>query len=103
MQYPIILTLIQFLKDVYHIFDSRSIDALNHFIQKYKNSEIDALAQYAKGLERDYEAVKNSLIHNEISNGPMEGMNSRIKELHRRSKGQAGIILLNAYVILAKC
>lgn len=97
------MTLIQFLKDVYNIFDSRAFGALDTFIQIYSNSDIDALAQYAKGLGRDYVAVKNSLIHSEISNGPIEGVNSRIKELHRRSKGQAGLFLLNAYVILSKC
>jgi len=98
--YPIILILIQFLKDVYNIFDSRDIRILDMFIETYRASEIDALAQYAKGLAADYDAVKNSLIHSEISNGPLEAMNNRIKAIHRRSSGRAGVLLLNAYMVL---
>ncbi|MBS3948854.1 MAG: transposase, partial [Dethiobacter sp.] len=45
-------------------------------------------------------AVKNSLIYGDISNGPLEGVNSRIKAIHRRSSGRAGIFLLNAYMVL---
>ena len=98
--YPIISILIQFLKDVYNVFDSRDIDVLNMLIHTYSESEVDTLAQYAKGLADDYDAVKNSLIYGEISNGPIEGVNSRIKAIHRRSSGRAGIFLLNAYMVL---
>jgi len=70
-------------------------------IDTYNKSHVDSLAQYAKGLADDYEAVKNSLIYSEISNGPLEGINSRIKAIHRRSAGRAGIFLLNAYMVLS--
>lgn len=99
--YPIIPILIQFLKDVYNVFDSRDVGALNMLIHTYSESEVDTLAQYVKGLADDYEAVKNSLIYDEISNGPTEGINSRIKAIHRRSSGRAGIFLLNAYMVLS--
>jgi len=99
--YPVIPILIQFLKDVYNVFDSRDIGALDMLIQTYRESEVDTLAQYVKGLADDYEAVKNSLIYGEISNGPIEGINNRIKTIHRRSSGRAGIFLLNAYMVLA--
>ena len=98
--YPIILILIQFLKDVYNVFDSRDIGALDMLIHTYSESDVDALAQYVKGLSNDYEAIKNSLVYGEISNGPIEGVNSRIKAIHRRSSGRAGIFLLNAYMVL---
>ena len=100
--YPIVLILIQFLKDMYNVFDSRDIGALDMLIQTYSESDVDALAQYAKGLTNDYEAIKNSLIYGEISNGPIEGINNRIKAIHRRSSGRAGILLLNAYMVLPK-
>ncbi len=101
VMYPIVPILIQFLKDVYNVFDSRDIDALDKLIHTYSESEVDTLAQYVKGLAADYEAAKNSLIYDKISNGPIEGVNSRIKAIHRRSSGKAGIFLLNAYMILA--
>ncbi|MBS4023847.1 MAG: transposase [Dethiobacter sp.] len=40
------------------------------------------------------------MVYDEISNGPIEGVNSRIKAIHRRSSGRAGIFLLNAYMVL---
>ncbi len=94
------LLLIAFLTDVYHVFDSCDIAALNNLIQKYRESDIDALSQYVKGLAADYEAVKNSLVYPDISNGPSEGLNSRIKFIHRRSGGRASVFLLNAYMLL---
>lgn len=98
--YPIILILIEFLKEVYQVFDSRDIAALDSLIHKYRKSDIDPLAQYVRGLSEDYEAVKNSLIHKDISNGPLEGINNRIKLIHRRSGGRASVFLLNAYMLL---
>ncbi len=99
--YPIVSTLTQFLEEVYHVFDSRDIGTLDRLIATYSKSDIDALAQYVKGLAEDYEAVKNSLIYSEISNGPLEGINGRIKAIHRRSSGRAGIFLLNSYMTLS--
>ena len=92
--------LVQFLSDCYHVFDAADPAALEAFIQQYQACEIGPLAQYATGLEKDYEAVQNSLIYPEISNGPLEGTNSRIKMKHRRGGGRAGIELLNAYNVL---
>ncbi len=91
----------QFLSACYHVFDAADPAALNAFIQQYEACEIGPLAQYTTGLRKDYEAVKNSLIYPEISNGPLEGMNSRIKMRHRRGGGRAGLELLNAYNVLA--
>ncbi len=96
------------LTDHIPIHNSRSdpkfphdIGALDMLIHTYSESEVDTLAQSVKGLANDYEAVKNSLIYGEISNGPIEGVNSRIKAIHRRSSGRAGIFLLNAYMVLS--
>jgi transposase len=98
--YPVLLILVQFLKELYNVFDTLSIEALDMFISKYSNSEIHSLAQYANGLRLDYEAVKNSLLYPSISNGPIEGSNSRIKMKHRRSGGREGLELLNAYMVV---
>ncbi len=74
---------------------------MDKFIIKYKGCGINSLEQYVKGLEADYEAVKNCLIYRCISNGPTEGCNSRLKMFHRRSTDKAGLDLLNAYIILS--
>lgn len=98
--YPVIMILVIFLSDCYMVFDDYSTVELDSFITKYKGCEIASLSQYANGLLNDYEAVKNSLIYKDISNGPSEGMNSRIKMKHRRGGGRAGIELINAYNVL---
>lgn len=99
--YPVILMLIQFLKDFYYVIDSGDTSGLDTFISTYKNNNIEPMSHFAKGLLNDYEAVKNSLIYKDISNGPIEGINSRIKMKHRRSAGRAGIELLTAYMVLS--
>lgn len=100
-RYPITDFLREFLVDCYYVFDSSEVTQLDKFIIKYKGCGISSLEQYVKGLEADYEAVKNCLIYRCISNGPTEGCNSRIKMFHRRSTGRAGLDLLNAYIILS--
>ena len=97
--YPVITTLVNFLSDCYNVFDADDAE-LDAFIHTYKDCEIDPLAQYAKGLLDDYDAVKNSLIYKNISNGPIEGVNGRIKMKHRRGGGRAGIELINAFNVL---
>lgn len=99
--YPIVQTLIQFLSECYSVFDYNDVGAFHKFLIKYKDSSIDALEQYANGLIKDYVAVRNSLVYTTISNGPVEGWNSRIKMLHRRGGGRAGLELLNAYAALS--
>ena len=98
--YPVIMVLVSFLSDCYKVFDESSIDELDSFINKYKDCDVDPLSHYANGLLNDYQAVKNSLIYKNISNGPLEGTNSRIKMKHRRGGGRAGIELINAYNVL---
>ena len=98
--YPLIAVLVKFLSDCYAVVDAADPAALTAFIQRYRDSEIGPLATYVAGLQQDYEAVANSLRYPDISNGPLEGVNSRIKMKHRRGAGRAGIELLNAYNVL---
>ena len=93
--------LTEFLSDCYHVFDIAETDELDRFIIKYKDSEYAPVAKYANGLIADYAAVSNSLIYSDISNGPIEGHNCRVKFKHRRSGGKAGLDLLNAYFVLS--
>lgn len=77
------------------------MSALGRFINNYKDSTIDSVAQFAKGLDKDYDAVKNCLLYPNISNGPVEGINSRTKYVHRRGGGRASVELLCAFRVLA--
>jgi transposase len=89
-----------FLTDFHNCLDKNEVVLLDNFIDKYKDSKVDAVAQFVKGLINDYDAVKNCLLYPQISNGPIEGINSRTKFVHRRSGGRASVELLNAYRVL---
>lgn len=99
-RYEIIAMSVSFLSEFYHFIDNSDVSALDTFIEKYRASSVDAFSQFANGLQKDYEAVKNSLIYGDISNGPTEACNSLTKMYHRRSRGRAGIELLQAYSVI---
>lgn len=99
-EYPIVMFLVVFLIEFYACLDSNDIEALERFIAKYIESSVDSVKQFAHGLEKDIEAVRNCLKYPDISNGRTEGANSRTKYVHRRSGGRASVELLNAYRIL---
>lgn len=69
--------------------DSNNAEALGKFITKYIVSSIDSVKQFAHGLEKDIEAVRNCLKYPDISNGTTEGANSRTKYVHRRGCGKS--------------
>ena len=98
--YPIISMLVLFLSEFYSVIDNCDTGALDSFILKYKDCDIDALSQFAKGLEMDFEAVKNCIIYKDVSNGAVEARNSLTKMYHRRCRGRAGLELLQAYALV---
>jgi transposase len=89
------------LKDFHIWLDLNDVAELERFIFKYRDSDINAVAQFVNGLIKDYEAVRNCLLYPNISNGPVEGINSRTKYVHRRGGGRASVELLCAFRVLA--
>ena len=88
------------LVSFYEILLSADVNKLDDFICKYQNDSIETIATFASGLKKDYDAVKNSLLYPEISNGPIEGFNNKIKMIRRRGYGRAGLELTNALAVL---
>jgi transposase len=74
-------------------------EQLDSWLVAAKNSSISAFQSFAKGLKEDYEAVKAGLTL-EVSNGPVEGQNNRLKMLKRQMFGRAGLDLLAKRLIL---
>jgi len=72
---------------------------LDSWLEKATNSSIKAFQTFAKGLKEDYDAVKAGLTL-EVSNGPVEGLNNRLKMLKRQMFGRAGLDLLAKRFIL---
>ena len=64
------------------------------------NSSLKPFQSFANGLMEDYAAVKASMMSN-VSNGPVEGLNNRLKMLKRQMFGRASLELLEKRFILA--
>jgi transposase len=76
-------------------------DKLDRWVIEYSANHMKELASFAKGLEADITAVKNAIIY-DLTNGPVEGMNNRLKALKRSMYGRAGNRLLMIKMIHAK-
>ena len=69
------------------------------FIEKYKNSDLKEVSGLASGLEKDLSTVENA-IASPLSNGFVEGTNSKLKMIKRTMYGRYGKELLTAKLIL---
>jgi transposase len=75
-------------------------DAFDDWLMKALKSSLKPFVQFAQGLFEDYAAVKVSMMTT-VSNGPVEGLNNRLKLLKRQMYGRAGLELLTKRFILA--
>ena len=73
---------------------------LDVWLTKAANSSVKVFQTFAKGIKEDYDAVKAALSL-DVSNGPVEGLNNRLKMLKRQMFGRAGLDLLAKRFILA--
>ena len=69
------------------------------FIERYQISAIKEIASFAKGLQKDIEAVENA-VASEKSNGFVEGTNSRLKMIKRTMYNRCSRQLLSAKLII---
>ena len=83
------------------VIDNASVPGLIMFINNYKVCGVDLFETYAKGLDEDFNAVKNAILNRNISNGPIEGTNNKIKLIRRTRYGRAKIELANALAVLS--
>lgn len=94
-KYPVLYKINKCIREFRAVFDKKSMPLLYLFIDSYKNSEIKELATFASGLERDIDAVENAVASN-LSNGFVEGTNSKVKMIKRTMYGRCGLKLLSA-------
>lgn len=83
------------IRDFREIFEKKNMPNLYLFIARYKNSEIKEIASFANGLQRDISAVENA-VASPLSNGFVEGTNSKIKTIKKSMYGRCGKLLLSA-------
>ena len=83
------------IREFREIFEKKSMPCLYLFIDYYKNSTLKEIASFAKGLEKEIDAVENA-VASPLSNGFVEGTNSRLKTIKKAMYGRCGKLLLSA-------
>ena len=94
-QIPLLREVEQCIKEFRMLFSKKSLALLYLFIERYKTSEIKELSSFANGLEKDINAVENA-VASELSNGFVEGTNSKLKMVKRTMYGRCSKQLLAA-------
>ena len=99
-QHPDLTVLVELADEFLQLLRHRQADALDDWLLKATSCALKPLQTFAKGIFNDYAAVKASLT-TEISNGPVEGLNNKLKMLKRQMYGRAGLELLAKRLIMA--
>lgn len=94
-KYPVLIEIDKCIREFKDCLNKKSIPRLYIFIERYKNSEIRELSTFASGLEKDIEAVENA-VSSDLSNGFVEGTNSKVKMVKHTMYGRCGLKLLSA-------
>lgn len=100
-KYSVLPELERCIREFREIFKKKNMNYLYIFIDRYKKSHIKELASFAKGLDRDLNAVENA-VASPLSNGFVEGTNSKVKTIKKSMYGRCGKILLEAKLMYEK-
>lgn len=100
-KYPVLQELEKCIRQFRELFNKKDLSRLYLFIDRYRNSTIKELASFANGLDRDLEAVENA-VSSHLSNGFVEGSNSKVKTIKKSMYGRCGIALLSAKLMYEK-
>lgn len=99
INYPKIFILKKCINEFREIFKKKSLTLLYIFIDKYKEVNIPEIASFINGLLKDLEAIENA-VSNDLSNGFVEGTNSKLKMIKRTMYGRCSKKLLLAKLML---
>ena len=99
-QHPELTQLVELADEFLQLLRHRQADAFDDWLLEAVSCTIKPLQTFAKGLFDDYAAVKASLM-SEVSNGPVEGLNNKLKMLKRQMYGRADLELLAKRLIMA--
>ena len=100
-KYNILYELDSCVRSFRNIFETKNMSLLYLYIEKYVASSIKEIATFAKGLQKDIEAVENA-VASDKSIGFVEGTNSRLKMVKRTMYGRCSHKLLAAKLIYNK-
>ena len=94
-KYGVLCEVEQCIREFREVFRKKNLPMLYIFIDKYRSSQIKELVSFATGLQRDIDAVENA-VASPLSNGFVEGSNSKVKTIKKTMYGRCGIKLLSA-------
>lgn len=100
-QDPSVQTVSTLIQQFTAMFRERRVEALDNWLEACRKSGIASLSSFARGLQKDYAAVRASL-ENEWSNGQVEGQVNRLKFIKRQMYGRANFDLLRKRVICSQ-
>ncbi len=100
-EYPLLNEIEKCIREFREIFSKKNMPLLHIFIEKYSRSSIKEIASFAKGLDRDIDAVENA-VASPLSNAFVEGTNSKVKTVKKTMYGRCGIELLSAKLMYRK-
>jgi transposase len=92
-QHPLIETLYDLIQSYVKLVRERDVEAFDPWLERCTRCGIPDLESFAQGLQKDYEAVKTSLIL-PYSNGPVERQVNRLKFVKRSMFGRGSFELL---------
>lgn len=99
-QHPDLALLVELADEFLQLLRKRKADAFDAWLVKTVGCAIKPLKTFAKGLFDDYAAVKASMM-SEVSNGPVEGLNNKLKMLKRQMYAKASLKLLEKRFVMA--
>ena len=97
-KYPCLNELRLCIQEFRTVFENKNTTSLDSYIEKYSSSTISKISTFAKVLLKDIDAVKQA--SSPLSNGFVEGNNSRLKMIKRMMYGRASLELLRAKIML---
>lgn len=89
-KYPFLKELYECIKEFKKVFQNKCLNDLRNYLDKYQTSSIKKVNIFIKGLYKDLEAVEQA-VSSPLSNGYVEGNNSRLKMVKRVMYGRAGL------------
>ena len=92
-QHPDLALMVELADAFLELLRKQQANKLDIWIDRIFASPLKPLHSFAQGLLDDYAAVKASLMM-AVSNGPVEGLNNKLKMLKRQMYGRAGLDLL---------
>lgn len=98
-QHPNLAMAVNLADEFLQLLRQQKSELFDEWLMKALSASLKPFQTFAAGLFDDYSAVKASMML-DVSNGPVEGLNNRLKMLKRQMYGRAGLELLSKRFIL---